>query len=60
MQLPSNYREFILETFNLSSERLFHSYGMQELNTNALRCKAGRYHMAPWVMLFCWMSPAKT
>ncbi len=50
-QLPPNYREYILETFNLAPERLFHGYGMQELNTNAVRCKAGRYHVAPWVML---------
>jgi hypothetical protein len=50
-QLPPNYREFVLETFNLAPQRLFHGYGMQELNTNAIRCNAGRYHMAPWVML---------
>ena len=50
-QVPPNYREFIFETFNLSPERICHTYGMQELNTNAVRCKAGRYHMAPWVML---------
>jgi len=50
-QLPPNYREYILETFNLAPEHLFHGYGMQELNTNAVRCRAGRYHMAPWVML---------
>ena len=51
VQLPPNYREFIFETLNLSPERLCHAYGMQELNTTAIRCKAGRYHMAPWVML---------
>jgi hypothetical protein len=51
VQLPPNYREYVLETFNLSEDRLFHSYGMQELNTMALRCRAGRYHVAPWVML---------
>jgi len=50
-QLPPNYREYILETFNLAPEHLLHGYGMQELNTNAIRCRAGRYHMAPWVML---------
>jgi hypothetical protein len=36
---------------NLSPQRFCLTYGMQELNTNAPRCKAGRYHMAPWVML---------
>jgi hypothetical protein len=50
-QLPPDYREYVLETFNLAPARLFHGYGMQELNTNAVRCSAGRYHMAPWVML---------
>jgi hypothetical protein len=49
--LPPDYREYILETFNLAPEHLFNGYGMQELNTNAVRCEAGRYHMAPWVML---------
>ena len=51
VQLPPNYREFIYETLNLTPERLFQAYGMQELNTTAMRCKAGRFHMAPWVML---------
>jgi hypothetical protein len=50
MQLPPDYREYIFETFNLTPEHLFHGYGMQELNTNAIRCKAGRYHVAPWVL----------
>ncbi len=49
--LPPNYREFIFETLNLSNERLCLTYGMQEVNTNAPRCKEGRYHVAPWVML---------
>lgn len=51
IQLPDDYREFIFDTFNLVPERLCHAYGMQELNSNAVRCTAGRYHMAPWVML---------
>jgi hypothetical protein len=51
VQLPPNYREFVYETLNLTPERLCQAYGMQELNTNAVRCRAGRYHMAPWVML---------
>ena len=50
-QVPPDYQEFIFETFNLSPERTCYAYGMQELNTTAPRCKAGRYHMAPWVML---------
>jgi hypothetical protein len=51
VQVPSSYREFIFETLNLSWQRFCLTYGMQEINTNAPRCKAGRYHMAPWVML---------
>jgi hypothetical protein len=51
VQLPPNYREFIFETLNLAAERLCHAYGMQELSTTAVRCRAGRYHMAPWVIL---------
>ena len=50
-QLPDDYQEFIFGTFNLTDERMCHAYGMQELNTTAPRCSAGRYHMAPWVML---------
>jgi len=50
-QLPPNYREFVFDTFNLSAERVCLAYGMQELNTTAIRCKAARYHMPPWVML---------
>jgi hypothetical protein len=49
--LPSNYREFICETLNLTPERICQAYGMQEISTTAIRCKAGRYHMPPWVML---------
>jgi hypothetical protein len=49
--LPPDYREFVFGTFNLSGHRICQSYGMQELNTNAPRCKCDRYHMAPWVML---------
>jgi hypothetical protein len=51
VQLPPNFREFIFETLNLSQDRLYHAYGMQEQNTTAMRCTAGRYHFAPWVML---------
>ena len=49
--LPANHREFIFETFNLSPARLYHGYGMQELNTSFPKCRANRYHVAPWVML---------
>ena len=59
LQLPPNYREFIFETFNISPANLLHAYGMQELNSTAPRCKAGRYHMAPWVMLLLLDESAK-
>jgi hypothetical protein len=49
--LPPNYREYVFETFNLSPSRVFQMYGMQELNTGMPRCRAGRYHVAPWLML---------
>ncbi len=49
--LPPNYREFILETFNIPSNRMYQYYGMQELNTTMPRCSAGRYHVPPWVIL---------
>jgi hypothetical protein len=49
--LPDNYKEFVFETFNISQERALQSYGMQELNTNAPRCAAGRYHVPPWMIL---------
>jgi hypothetical protein len=51
VQLPDDYREYVFGTFNLDETRMCQAYGMQELNTNAVRCKCGRYHMAPWVML---------
>jgi hypothetical protein len=49
--LPADYREFVFGTFNLSGHRICQSYGMQEMNTNAVRCTCNRYHLAPWVML---------
>lgn len=48
--LPPDYREVILETFNVSERRVYHLYSMQELNTSFPRCGAGRYHVAPWVI----------
>jgi hypothetical protein len=50
-QVPDEYKQIIHETFNLTQDRICQAYGMQELNTNAVRCSAGRYHMAPWVVL---------
>ncbi len=50
-KVPPDYREQVLETFNLQPHNICHAYGMQELNTQFPRCSAGRYHIAPWVML---------
>ncbi len=48
--LPPNYREYVFETFNLAPTRVFQMYGMQEINTAMPRCRAGRYHVAPWLL----------
>jgi hypothetical protein len=50
MVLPPDYREFVLDTFNVTAEHVYHLYSMQELNTPFPMCGAGRYHVAPWVM----------
>jgi hypothetical protein len=50
-QVPANYREVISETLNLSPQNTIMGYGMQELNSNAPRCRCGRYHMPAWTML---------
>ncbi|MEV0669938.1 hypothetical protein [Mycobacterium sp. NPDC050441] len=49
--LPPDYREFIFDTFNIADERVYHFYTMQELNTPFPKCRAGRYHVPPWVLL---------
>jgi hypothetical protein len=49
--LPPNYREYILETLNVAEERVYHLYSMQEITTPFPMCGAGRYHVAPWVLL---------
>ena len=50
-QLPANYKEYIGETFNISPERNFQMYGMQELGSGMPRCqKGGRYHVPPWLV----------
>jgi hypothetical protein len=49
--LPPNYREYILETLNVSEERVYHLYSMQEITTPFPMCGSGRYHVPPWVLL---------
>lgn len=49
--LPENYREFVLETFNVIEERLYHAYSMREINATFPLCHHGRYHVSPWVIM---------
>ena len=49
--LPSDYREYVYETFNIAPERNFQMYGMQELGSGIPRCQTGgRYHIPPWLV----------
>ncbi|UXA06070.1 hypothetical protein KXD96_24880 [Mycobacterium sp. SMC-2] len=49
--LPDNYREYVLETFNVAEERLYHAYSMREINATFPLCHGGRYHVSPWVIM---------
>ena len=50
-QLPPNYREYVFETFNISPERVYQMYGMQEIGSSMPRCQeGGRYHVPPWLV----------
>ncbi len=50
-KLPSDYKEYIQQTFNIAPERDFQNYSMQELHTGMPRCRAGgRYHVPPWLV----------
>jgi len=49
--LPENYREYVLETFNVAEDRLYHAYSMREINATFPLCHAGRYHISPWVIM---------
>lgn len=49
--LPDNYREYVMETFNISEARLFHAYSMREINAVFPLCHAERYHVSPWVIM---------
>ncbi|MEU1521848.1 hypothetical protein ABZ413_06570 [Nocardia rhamnosiphila] len=52
-QLPSDYRQFVYDTFNIPSGREFQNYSMQELNSGMPKCRGGnRYHVPPWVVPF--------
>jgi hypothetical protein len=50
-KLPDDYREFVYETFNISPERNYQNYSMQELHSGMPRCQKGlRYHIPPWIV----------
>lgn len=50
-KLPDDYREFVYETFNISPDRNYQNYSMQELHSGMPRCqKGGRYHLPPWLV----------
>lgn len=49
--LPENYREYVLETFNVAADRLYHAYSMREINATFPLCHAERYHISPWVLM---------
>ncbi len=49
--VPDDYQERILAAFNVVPKHIFNMYGMQELNTFTARCEAGRFHVAPWLMV---------
>jgi hypothetical protein len=49
--LPENYREYILETFNIPEQRMYQTYSMREINTTFPLCSAERYHISPWVIV---------
>jgi hypothetical protein len=49
--LPENYREYILETFNVPEERMYQTYSMRDINATFPLCSASRYHISPWVVI---------
>lgn len=50
-KLPDDYREFVYETFNISPERNYQNYSMQELHSGMPQCRTGgRYHLPPWLV----------
>jgi hypothetical protein len=50
-KLPPDYRERILDTFNVQPQRVYQFYSMQEINAVMPLCAKSRYHVAPWLIL---------
>jgi hypothetical protein len=57
--LPADYHERILAALNIDASRVYKFYSMQELNSHFPRCRAGRYHTPPWVMLLLLDTPGE-
>jgi hypothetical protein len=49
--LPDDYQQQISSFFNVGPGSFHHSYGMQELSTALPKCRQGRYHCPPWIVL---------
>jgi hypothetical protein len=49
--LPPDHAQVIRETFNIRSEHVSHNYAMQDINCAMPRCRSGRYHVPPTVLL---------
>jgi hypothetical protein len=56
-KMPPDARQQMFETFNIDPRRAYQFYSMQEINTTMPRCSAGRYHVAPWLVLLV-LNPA--
>lgn len=48
--LPPDFREDIRRTLALDESRYLFIYGLSELTTFMPRCRAGRYHVPPWLI----------
>jgi hypothetical protein len=49
--LPSDYQERIFRMLNIEPGRFLHYYSMQELNIRMPKCREGRYHVPPALVL---------
>lgn len=49
-KLPVDYREQVARFHGLDKSCYFNIYGMTELSSGFPGCKAGRYHITPWVI----------
>jgi hypothetical protein len=57
--LPPDWRDVLMDTYNVPIKRVFQYYGMQEINTTMPRCDAGRYHVPPWLIVILLDQPGE-